>query len=110
MCNGNIENLEIENKESFIHYEDKVGICEKCKGKKIWQVRKSKGYWRYYNCDKNCEHKWYKGKIWDYCFECGTPLSEDMQEGKDWFDIKNNGESFPICKVCKEKSERGELN
>jgi len=48
--------------------------------------------------------------IWDYCFECGTPLSVGMVKGKDWFDIKNNGESFPICKECKEKGEKGELD
>jgi hypothetical protein len=48
--------------------------------------------------------------IWDYCFECGTPLSEDMQENKDWFDIRNCGESFPVCKECHDKADRGELN
>ena len=45
--------------------------------------------------------------IWDYCFECGTPLIVGMVEGKDWFNIKNNGESFPICRESKEKGEKG---
>lgn len=46
-------------------------------------------------------------KIWGYCSECGTPLSTDMKEDRDWFDVRNCGESFPICRECKEKAERG---
>ena len=44
--------------------------------------------------------------IWDYCFKCGKPLSEDMQENKDWFNIRNCGENFPICKECHDKTEK----
>ena len=47
--------------------------------------------------------------IWDYCFECGRPLTVGMKEGKDWFDIRNAGEAFPICKRCHEKAAKGEL-
>lgn len=64
-----------------------------------------------YICDSCWKGK--KGKtilekdIWDYCFECGRPLTTDMEEGKDWFDIHNAGESFPICRNCNEKAKGG---
>jgi len=58
-------------------------------------------------CKNNMENLEAENKgVWDYCFECGTPLTESMQEGKDWFDIKNNGESFPVCRECKKKGEK----
>lgn len=61
-------------------------------------------------CKNNIENLEMENKgIWDYCFECGTPLCEGMQEGKDWFDIRNNGESFPACKECKGKAEKENL-
>ena len=41
-----------------------------------------------------------KKDIWDYCFRCGKPLTEGMEEGKDWFCIRNCGECFPVCKTC----------
>ena len=47
--------------------------------------------------------------IWDYCFNCGTPLTIDMVEDTDWFDIHNSGEAFPLCRECNEKAEKGEL-
>lgn len=62
-------------------------------------------------CNTNIENLEIKNPdIWDYCFECGTPLSKDMKEGEDWFDIRNCGESFPVCKECHDKAERGELD
>lgn len=62
-----------------------------------------------YILEQGLEQKRESRDIWDYCFECSKPLTADMQEGKEWFNIRNNGESFPICKECKEKCERGEL-
>jgi uncharacterized protein with PIN domain len=41
-----------------------------------------------------------ENEIWDYCFKCGKPL---RNKNKEWFDIKNNGESFPLCKKCYER-------
>ena len=46
-----------------------------------------------------------KNDIWDYCFKCGRPLTKDMEEGKDWFCIRNCGECFPICKMCEDLIE-----
>jgi len=63
-----------------------------------------------YILEQGLEQKRESRDIWDYCFECSKPLTADMQEGKEWFNIRNNGESFPICKECKEKGERGELD
>ena len=44
------------------------------------------------------------GEVWDYCFECGKPLTDEMVEGEDWFDIHDSGEAFPLCKECYEKA------
>ena len=48
-------------------------------------------------------------EIWDYCFECGVPLTDDMEEDKDWHHISNCGESFPICHKCYTLAEQGKL-
>lgn len=45
-------------------------------------------------------------KIWDYCFECGKPLTKDMKEDEDWFNINNCGESFPQCAECFNKNSK----
>ena len=47
-----------------------------------------------------------KVEVWDYCFRCGIPLTLHMQENRDWFNIRNNGKSLPICKECHEKAKR----
>jgi len=51
-----------------------------------------------------------KYDVWDYCFECGKPLTTDMEENKDWFHISNSGEAFPLCKDCFELSLKGKLD
>jgi hypothetical protein len=83
--------------------------CKKCKKQKTDKFRLDlKGEPIGYVCDRCWKGK--EGKtipyedIWDYCFECGRPLTADMEEDKDWFDIRNAGEAFPVCKSCKEKA------
>jgi len=55
--------------------------------------------------DERPTFKWKDGhicsfkEVWDYCFKCGKPLT-DMVENEDWFEIKQNHEAFPICKDC----------
>lgn len=98
-------------------------VCPKCKSAKIIYTMGSTCYKPINNhlwglCI-NCLYEWDTHKlslrveednICDYCFECGTPLLNGMKEGEDWFDIRNCGESFPICKECHDKAERGELD
>ena len=43
-------------------------------------------------------------EVWDYCFDCGCGLTDDMKEDKDWFEVRGPGESYPVCRKCWEKS------
>jgi len=88
--------------------------CEMCGKQKTDKYRfDDKGEQIGYVCDSCWKGK--KGKtildkdIWDYCFECGRPLTVDMKEDEDWFEVRNAGEAFPICKMCNEKAMAGKL-
>jgi hypothetical protein len=57
---------------------------------------------RYLNtCPKGADYvREHYSLVWDTCHECGRPLTENMVEDEDWFDINNCGEHFPICRRC----------
>jgi DNA-directed RNA polymerase subunit RPC12/RpoP len=42
--------------------------------------------------------------FFDFCFDCGIGLSYDMEENKDWFEVRGNAEAYPVCAKCYEES------
>ena len=44
-----------------------------------------------------------KYEIWDYCFDCGKALTENMKQEKDWFEIEDRIQIYPVCYYCHEK-------
>ena len=81
MCGKNTDQFRYSQKETPVGY-----VCDRC--------------WR-----KDADGRTIPAKeIFDYCMECGKPLTVDIKEGKDWFKKHNLvGESIPLCKECSEK-------
>ena len=89
-------------------------ICDKCRDKQdddfepIRDLRDTKLHEKVYArwlrdlCEGCHQVACLEGYLeaWGSCFDCGVDLFPDMVEDEDWFEIRQVGEAFPVCKTC----------